>query len=208
MIRLLYFLFAKQLNRFVFEQSFSGKDWRSYCEMAFVDELGRKYYRYKKEYKMPIKRMAYVDTLKVQYMMSWSQLEQAEFDKKLSNLIESITTKQHFSKFYKEVAEIETLLGEKTLRQGMVIQEDILVELVCAIFIREDEDPYEINDAIQAEKVEIVKKKINYTFLKTQDILSWIGLSGITEETFEPLLEYSRKMTQMRAEKLNLGIKK
>ena len=73
MIKFIYKLFPKQFNRIVYENDIIHKDWRDLCEVDFVDDEGRKYYRYKQDYKMPIQRAQYVDSLKVNYLLTWSQ---------------------------------------------------------------------------------------------------------------------------------------
>lgn len=207
MIKLIYKLFPKQFNRIVYENDIIHKDWRDLCEVDFVDDEGRKYYKYKQDYKMPIQRAQYVDSLKVNYLLTWSQAEQSEFDSKLTKWIKTIEKKPNFQSWYKEMAEISTLIEEKQKRQGQIIQTDILIELVACLLIREDEDPFEVNSQILAQKVETFKKKINFQFLKQRHILEVIGLSQITEQQYEQLWDYSMKIGDMRKSKLNSSMK-
>lgn len=203
MIKQIYKLFPRQFNRIVYENEVIHKDWRDLCEVDFVDDEGRKYYRYKQDYKMPIQRAQYVDSLKVNYLLTWSQVEQSEFDKKLESWIRTIEKKPNFQSWYKQMAEISKLIEEKQKRQGQIIQTDILIELVACLLIREDEDPFEVNSQILAQKVETFKKKINFQFLKQRHILEVIGLSEITEQQYNQLWEYSTKIAQAREKLLN-----
>ena len=76
LVKTIYKLFPQQFNKIVFEKKHEGSDWKSKCELSFVDDSGVKYFKYKSDFQLPIQRMAYVDTLKLQYMQSWSKNEQ------------------------------------------------------------------------------------------------------------------------------------
>lgn len=207
MIKLIYKLFRRQLNALVFEENESHKDWRDNCEVGFVDDNGNKYYRYKPDYKMPIQRMSYVDTLKLQYVQTWGQQEQVLYDNKLRELFSDLESQKSFKQYYKKLANLVSLLDEKKLRENHVIQTDVLLNMVSCLLIREDEDPTEVNEKILAQKIETFKKKISWMFLKQQSILDWMGLSHLTEEEFTQLWELSQSHINKRAERLSSIIK-
>jgi len=202
LIQLIYSIAPTAFNALVFEKNHSHKDWREHCEIGFIDSDGTKYWRYKPDYKMPIQRMTYIDTLKLQYIQSWSLQEQQLFDDKLTHLFETLEKDKGLGSYYKQLASLKSLLDEKQLRKNQVIQIDILIEMVACLLIRDDENPFEVNEKLLAEKVETFKKKINFNFLKQKSILEWMNLSHLTEQEFTQLWQLSQQYMDKRSKRL------
>ena len=202
LINLIYKLSPQHFNALVYETDQIHKDWRDNCEIGFIDTDGTKYWRYKPDYKMPIQRMTYVDTLKLQYLQAWSSQEQKLFDARLNELFEKLEQDKGLSSYYKDLAKLKSLLDEKLLRENHVIQTDILIEMVACLLIRDDESPFEVNEKVLAQKVKTFKKKVNFIFLKQQHILELMGLSHLTEKEFSELWELSQTHMAKKAERL------
>lgn len=202
LIQLIYSIAPTAFNALAFEKNHSHKDWREHCEIGFIDSDGTKYWRYKPDYKMPIQRMTYIDTLKLQYIQSWSLQEQQLFDDKLTHLFETLEKDKGLGSYYKQLASLKSLLDEKQLRKNQVIQIDILIEMVACLLIRDDENPFEVNEKLLAEKVETFKKKINFNFLKQKSILEWMNLSHLTEQEFTQLWQLSQQYMDKRSKRL------
>ena len=198
----IYKLFPQQFNKIVFEKKHEGSDWKSKCELSFVDDSGVKYFKYKSDFQLPIQRMAYVDTLKLQYMQSWSKNEQNLFDDKLSELFDDLEQDKGLKFYYKKLATLKSLLDEKDLRRESIIQVDILTEMVACLLIREDEDPTEVNEKTLSEKVGVFKKKINYKFLKEQSILTFLGLQDVSPEQYSQLFQISQEYQSKKMARL------
>jgi len=202
-INWLYSLAPRQFNALVYETTMNHKDWREHCEVAFIDTDGTKYWRYKPDYKMPIQRMSYVDTLKLQYVQAWGAQEQQLFDQRLDDLFQELEKDKGLGSYYKKLANLKSLLDEKRMRESHIIQTDILIEMVACLLIRDDENPTEVNEKVLAQKVETFKKKVNFSFLKQMHILEWMGLSHLTEKEFSQLWDLSQKHLSQKINRLN-----
>lgn len=202
LIKWLYKLAPKQFNSLVYETDQNRLDWREHCEIGFIDSDGTKYWRYKPDYKMPIQRMSYVDTLKLQYIQAWGATEQKLFDERLDELFKELERDKGLGSYYKKLANLKSLLDEKRLRESHIIQTDILIEMVACLLIRDDENPTEVNEQVLKQKVETFKKKVNFNFLKQMHILEWMGLSHLTEKEFSQLWDLSQQHISKKVQRL------
>lgn len=198
-------ILLRKLYHWIFTEYHDSKDWKSQCTLVFVDELGRKYYRYVNQFDMPVGRTIYLDNLKYQYSLSWGVNEQEELEKRMTSVINSVIDQRPFSKYSAKALDVQKLLKLKDARKGRVIPVDILHEIMACYLIREDEEPSQINEADLPKKVEcLFKKKGTAYWLKKLALSEVLGLSEITDEQLETLLQQSKAMDEKTKEVLNL----
>ena len=157
MIRLLFRWFKPQFIKMAFETQ-SKKQWLKDTEFAFIDSDGRRYYRFIDDMNIPIMRKGHIERLLVELnaKLSWSELNL--FIDAMKKRIDDITNSNAIKGRIQGLAHISLLVEEMSNRQKLILHPELLFEIAAATYIREDEDPTQIDIEIEKQKVEQFKK--------------------------------------------------
>lgn len=155
---------------------------------AFTDDEGNAYYTFPKEIELPITRMG-----KLQEYMMWMAkgVSKEEYIKAIeyaeTGLINGI-------KDGKSLARIGFILHELKDRCNMVIHDELFYNILAVQIIRHDESVTNFNNEIHLQKVEKLRElnsKDDSFFLSIQELLKHFGLSNITKQNLDKLLNES-----------------
>jgi len=134
-------------------------DWKEKCEVAFEGN-GHTYYKFKSSDMIPLNRL---ERIQVQVMMLDNRLSKSEFDtlieismQSLSKAISSLNEKGKVDGITHAIWALEEI---KSRKDTLMFHPDIMTELAALNLIRNDENPFEINEQIHKEKIEYFKKQ-------------------------------------------------
>jgi len=120
----------------------------SKCEYRFSDSKKLKYYRFIDEANVPLCRMNKADEYLRQNKNKISNSDMLLYLENHDKIIYS-TIKQEIK--LKQLADHNRFLKE---RLEITAPSDLLMELVCVFYIREDEDPYKFSKDIHNQKIQ------------------------------------------------------
>lgn len=200
--KILFFLFRKQMIQLVFNSQRKPVDF-SKLEQVFIDSNGKKYYRYIDDRDMPIVRKAYIDKC-------FRELGCMLHDRELQRFIEAfevaLNKKDKKNQPYIDLSFIVHLIQEIKNRKEMLIHPDIVMDLVTTVYIREDENPGEVDEDIHQQKVEQFKidsKGGLYDFFYSAALTRYLPYSHISKREFRRLMEEAGMKTEALLEQVN-----
>jgi hypothetical protein len=190
MLKLLYILFRKRFNKFAFDSQ-SHKKGLDNAEKCFIDSEGNNYYRFKNDFDIPIYRLK-----EIQYRISI--IKSGLNDNNISSLIKIM--KDAFNSPKKvDLAEIGYIITEIERRQNIFINTDLIMDIVCLTYIREDEKPEIVDWNIHKQKVERLKIDSMgglYDFFCSSGIMQLLPFVGTTKEDWEQFYKESELKTK------------
>lgn len=131
-----------------FYESQKGEDWRKDCAFAFMDSDGKKYYRYRDELKVPIVRMRTVQQILREIQNRISDIDIELFlDNVKGELYREAPQQQRLENIGRYIGMLED-------RVQQLAPPELLMRLVCAMYIREDQDPGVWSEDIENAKYE------------------------------------------------------
>src|SRR3990167_4205337 len=131
MIKIFYRLFKKDILRLVYAEQSKPKDFTD-MELAFIDSNGKRYYKYKDEMDMPLKRWAMLQQF-------FGELTMVMTHGELMRITDAMQTALGGKD--RDIAMIGFLIKEIKNRCEMLLHEEILFRIVACLYIREDEEP-------------------------------------------------------------------
>ena len=194
MLKLLYILFRKRFNKLAYEgQTFKrGFDG---TEKIFIDSDGNSYFRYKNDFDIPIQRFKEIQ-LRLRILNSGLSLTT------LGMICDNMEKALNSGK-KSDLAEIGYLIKEIRKRENIYIDNNLLYDIICLTYIREDENPAVIDWVKHKEKVERLKidsQGVLYDFFHSSGLMGLIPFVGTTEEEWsEYLMESEVKMKALTA---------
>ena len=119
-------------------------------QFKFIDSEGKKYYRYYDDFDIPVMRF---EQLQIKLREIESRISNEHLDKWIE-VIEKI-----LSKGDKQKAAIEAIqmIGTLKQRREVLYEEKLLMQLVCILYIREDQDATIWDEEIEKYKFERLK---------------------------------------------------
>jgi hypothetical protein len=197
MLKILYILFRKRFNKFAFDSQ-SHKRGLDNAEKFFIDSEGRAYYRYKNDFEIPILRFKEIQR---RLMIINSGLS----DKNILAICKVMKEALNGGK-KPDLAEIGFLISEIEKRANIFIDTDLLMDIVCLTYIREDEKPEIVDWNIHKQKVERLKVDSMgglYDFFYSSGIMRLLPFVGTTEE--EWIQYYRESELKMKAMEMYLS---
>ena len=168
-------------------------DWRQHCTLAFKDSNGVAYWRYQDEMLIPMPRMNEIQTGIREVLNKVNDTDLTAF---LNNQSKIIFGTEPAEKKLELLAKHQAIMKERV--EFTVAAPDLLMGLVAALYIRDDEDPTVISEAIQREKVEQFTKDsrgVLADFFYKAGLSAYLpSESGLVTAT-EQLLKLSAEMT-------------
>lgn len=167
-VKLLYWLFEKQILKIYFNKQ-SPKIGFSDMVKAFVDGNGIQYYTWEDDFHIPINRFKEIQVNLLRIKMGLSNEEINLF----CDTMDVALNKGNKP----DIARIGHLITEMRSRQEMLLHPNLLFELIALKYVREDEQPHEVSEKIQSEKVEQFKKDSGgglYSFFYKRGISNYL----------------------------------
>lgn len=201
--RVLYSILKRPFLKYYHSEQSNVKGFES-MQKAFVDSEGAVYYRYHKDLDMPIKRFKEVQKM---LMLIKAGLSEDTLTLIISNMKEAINGGKK-----PDIVRIGFLVTEMDLRKGVFVDPDMLFSCAALMYIREDEDPKEIDPIKHKSKIEQLKKDSQgglYDFFYSAGLTAYIPFLGTTEKEFEEYLEESGlklKALKMYLEKYSIEL--
>ena len=156
MIKLIYKLFKRKLNKLVFEENIIHANWKDKCKVYYIDGNGLSYYQYINPLDLPTERYEYLIGLVSVYEMGFNTKDYKSFLESFEKEInETVNNPDHRGK---GLAKIMTLVHELSTRSEIRLEPTTLLEMMAVVLIREDENPELIDHKVLDSKVEQFKK--------------------------------------------------
>jgi len=190
-LKLLYILFRKRFDSFYFEKQSKKKGFEN-MERHFTDSAGNAYYRYNKDFDIPILRFKEIQKRLVLFNSGLS-------DKSIKLICEAMRKALNGGK-KPDLAEIGFLIKEIEKRADLYIDTDLLMDTTCLLYIRQDENPAVIDWTIHNEKIKqltIDSKGGLYDFFYMTGLTTSLPFVGTTSEEFD--LFYYESEVKMKA---------
>ncbi len=140
----------------------------SKMEYKFTDSHGRRYYSYINDYDIPMKRFGQFKRFLMELANGMSRDEVALFIS---------TMKSAVNKTPADIAQIGFILNEMELRNDMLFHEEIMFNMVAALYIREDQHPGEWDEETEQVKAQFLKIEAQgklYDFFVTASLGKYI----------------------------------
>lgn len=196
--KILLRVFRKQILESYYSERSKSKGFES-MEYVFTDSNGKRYFKNSRDLDMPIKRFREVQKM---IMLIKAGLSEDSVPLILSNMKDALNSGKK-----SDISRIGFLVEELSLRVNIWIDPDTLFKTAALMYIREDENPTDIDLSIHKQKVEQFKIDSTggrYDFFTSAGITAYIPFLGITESEFEDYLmesEIKMKALQMNLEK-------
>ena len=197
--------FFPSFRKAIIDYAFStqSKNYRENLEVAFYDSNRVVYYRFSDYKKMPIKRLEMITKMqevikegmkrgKGTYLAEWIETCEITIEK-------SKTPKADFGKLLYALKE-----------RSKLFDENLLIELACLTYIREDENPNEFSDELHQEKINQIKKDLKNKAGGLYDFFQQAGLKDYlpSDDGMELDYEAFTKSSQEKIEKMNSELRK
>lgn len=179
MIKLLFNLFKPQFLKLAFCEQGKPKDLSSF-EFAFIDTEGNRYFR-------PIDLTNSFSQLRLSKLTELAQeLESAITGNELRRFLISLLELYNSEDKHRHT-KIGAILQEMSERDSNILREDIIIELISAFNIREDESLTIFDEDIHQQKITQLTKDIQ----AGGGLYDFFQLSGL--KTFIPFLDMPQK---------------
>lgn len=161
-------------------------DWASTCTAVYTDRKGRKYYRYNDEMDMCVYRKGEIDKclLELQYGSDYRDVMQG--------IVKLMSQSDKRGNVTPNISGTAYLAQEIIDRDQWLILPDILMRTCANTLIREDENPYIVDQEILTEKVDTFTAEIQrgglHAFFHETGLLRLIGLSDTSTSKFKSVM--------------------
>jgi len=143
--------------------------------LAYTDKSGKRYYKYNDNLDMCVYRKGEIDKCLMELRYGSSYLDV------LNALRDSMNEHDKRGNMKPDIVKVGYLVNELYDREDMLLISDILFKVCANTLIREDENPYIVDQEILDEKVNVFKSEIQrgglHAFFHSLDLLRLIGLS-------------------------------
>jgi hypothetical protein len=171
-------------------------------EKWFLSKDGKQFYKFPKLMSLPLLRLA---VLKGFYSWLSAAISESEFEKVLTTMDKILS--EGVGK-PETAAKMGSLIQHLKERKNMVLHSELLINIVAAQAIREDEQPDIYTNAIQLEKVDQIKELINdgagYFFFQNIQLKTPIDFTKLTPTELTTLFHESKAVEAAFPEIMNL----
>lgn len=161
-------------------------------EKWFLSMDGKQFYKFPKLMSLPLPRLA---VLKGFYSWLSASISESEFEKVLNTMDEILS---EGIKKVETAAKLGAMISHLKDRKKMVVHSEILINIVAAQAIREDEQPDTYNNQIHLEKVNQIKELIDsgqgYFFFQEIQLKTPIDFTKLTPEELTVLYHESKAL--------------
>lgn len=164
---------------------------------ALIDDQGRTYYEFPERIGLPLERFA-----KQKEFFEW--LGAGINYENLGTLLKSaedfqedaiLDVKDRPKAAAKKMAKVTAIIRQLQLRREAVVQLDLMVNTLCVMIVREDEDPMEFNEEIHKEKCDYFMSHISDYgfFFRLTSSRRLFNLLNISKENYSSTLNAWRQ---------------
>ena len=199
MKRWIFNLFKTDFLKYAFDEQSKPPSF-DLLETIFVDSNGKRYFRYKDDFDIPILRKGKLEQLIKELGYGISKDEMTLFLDAMEKAL---------NKGQADVSKIGFLVTQMRERKDILIHPEILFEMVTTLYIREDENPALIDEEIHKEKFEQLKKDSQgglYDFFYTAGLQTYIPYLTKLEEDWNLYLEKATKELETQNSFLSKGM--
>jgi hypothetical protein len=178
-----------------------SKNWKAGCEFM-VEMEGHKYYRFRDSGDVPLVRYKEIQAVLIQLD---NRLTSDELLNILSIARESVVAAiegQSRKDRGKGLQQCLWAIQEAESRhKELGLHTDLIVELATLNLIRDDENPFEINEGIQAEKLRLFKREfVNHDFFLSAGMNEFLPNAGQLAAVWQQLWQTSDQHQQKKKE--------
>jgi hypothetical protein len=178
-----------------------SKNWKAGCEFM-VEMDGHKYYRFRDSGDVPLIRYKEIQAVLIQLD---NRLTSDELLNILSIARESVVAAiegQSRKERGKGLQQCLWAIQEAESRhKELGLHTDLIVELAALNLIRDDENPFEINEGIQAEKLRLFKREfVNHDFFLSAGMNEFLPNAGQLAAVWQQLWQSSDQHQQKKKE--------
>ena len=178
-----------------------SKNWKAGCEFM-VEMDGHKYYRFRDSGDVPLVRYKEIQAVLIQLD---NRLTSDELLNILSIARESVVAAiegQSRKDRGKGLQQCLWAIQEAESRhKELGLHTDLIVELAALNLIRDDENPFEINEGIQAEKLRLFKREfVNHDFFLSAGMNEFLPNAGQLAAVWQQLWQTSDQHQQKKKE--------
>ena len=187
MIKLLFLLFKKQFLTLCQREQSKKRTGFEKLKFAFTDSNGMKYYKYIDEFDIPLMR-------KAEIQVGLAHLDMGMSKKELHSQLNVIETAINSGR-KPDFVMIGHTVREIKAREDMIIHPEIMMELVSLMYVREDENPAEVDNDIQEAKIkQFIKdgKDLLYVFFYSAGLSESIPYLTKLEKDWKQYWEQSK----------------
>ena len=193
MIRIIFNLFKRQFLKLAFNEQ-SKPIGLDKMRFSFIDSNGMRHYRFIDDLDIPIIRKGQINRLLQEL---YSCLGADELDKFLDMMEKAVERKDDEGNLKPDISMIGFCIKEMKQRKEVLIHPDILMELMCAISIREDEAPEKWDEEIHRQKLEQLKKDSKdgsglHDFFLKLGLKEYIPYLDISKEKWKEFMDQSQ----------------
>lgn len=165
----------------------------------YTDKQGRRYFGWERDADIPTIRYAVVMENLQLMIKGLSAKEDELLDNHILSILEEGVKDQNSRAF----ARASAIIMERQARRKMLIHTELCYSLLCSQIVREDENPYEYSNVIQAEKIDTLMNEnsdghVDF-FFRMHELKRVRDLLGIPKEDWASLLtEYQVKEKRLK----------
>lgn len=171
--------------------------WASLCTAVYTDKAGRKYYKYNDELDMCISRKGEIDKCFMELSYGKDYLDIFHGIKKM------VGESDKRGNMAPDIAGIGYLAEEVIMRDQLLVIPDILMRVCANTLIREDENPYIVDEEILEQKLITFKTEVQrgglHGFFQVTGLLKSLNLSSMSITAFNNLMTVSEMTTEKQA---------
>lgn len=173
--------------------------WASLCNLAYTDKEKRRYFIYNDEMDMCIIRKGEIEKylMELQYGSNYEDV--------LKAMKEALSMDKK-GQMQPDIMMLGYLIQELISRKEFLLLPEIMFKIMATMLIREDENPYIIDQEIMEEKLKTFESELQHgglaSFFHSDPMLSYLNLSGISMIDLKGLMNESRQ----KIENLNLEL--
>jgi hypothetical protein len=182
----------------LFHRKPKAPKWAAHWTLVFKDSSGRSYYQCDDELQIPIQRLNAADIVLKELDNRVSNEDLSEF---LANHNKLIYSDQKPEEKLRLLAEHTRILSE---RMEITSPPDLLMKLPALFYVREDEDPYIVDEKIWKEKVDTFLSDMEgglADFFLKNGLRAYLPLSDTSTQNIEKLLAEIQKVTDVSRKK-------
>ena len=166
-------------------------------EWMFIDSKGRRYYKFIDDMDIPIVRKGQLQKLVMELSNCISGNELIRFLDAMDNMLNPPEADVQIKI---NIGRLNVLVSEMKMRKEVLIHPDIMMEIVAAHYIREDENPGDWDEELHREKVkqfEIDSKGGLYDFFYKASLPELIPFLKYTEVDWNIYMAKAKKSIQV-----------
>lgn len=132
----------------------------------FVDDIGRTYYEFPEGLALPIERFAKEKEF-IEWMTSGINNDNLRMLTEAAQelLMDALKSYKNEKEHAKKMAKVHAILQQIQMRYEQIVPIDLIINTICAVIVREDEDPCKFNEKIHKEKCDFfMEHKNDYGF--------------------------------------------